>query len=172
MNSLLFIFSGLPASGKSTLSKLLAEKYNGAYLRIDTIEQALWDLCNFKAQGEGYRLSYRIAGDNLRIGHNVISDSCNPINVTRREWENVANENNSQFINIEVICSNKQERRKRVETRINEVKGLKLPTWKEVENREYQPWEDDRIIIDTAGKSIEESFKELSKKIEIYLKVK
>ena len=161
----LFIISGLPASGKSTLSKLIAKKYNAFYLRIDTIEQGLRDLCNFDVQGEGYRLSYRIVADNLKIGHNVVADSCNPINLTRNEWENVAKTNNSIFINIEIICSNKDEHRKRIESRISEVEGLKLPTWNDVENREYHQWETDRIVIDTANKTVEMCMKELENKI-------
>lgn len=85
MKPILFILSGLPASGKSSLAKLVAKEYNALYLRIDTIEQALRDLCDFNVQGEGYRLSYRIAADNLQLGNHIVADSCNPINLTRRE---------------------------------------------------------------------------------------
>jgi predicted kinase len=168
MKPTLFILSGLPATGKSTLSKLIAQEYGAVYLRIDTIEQGLRDLCRFEVQGEGYRLSYRIAGDNLKLGQHVVADSCNPVSLTRREWENVAKENDSLFINIEVLCSNKEEHKKRIETRKSEITGLKLPDWKDVENREYHSWETERIIIDTANKSIEESFEELKKKINSY----
>ena len=86
-----YIFSGLPGSGKSTLAKGLAKAIGAVYLRIDTIEQALRDLCNFKVEGEGYRLSYRIAKDNLLTGNNVVADSCNPIELTRVEFEEIAN---------------------------------------------------------------------------------
>jgi predicted kinase len=169
MKPILFILSGLPASGKSALSKLIVQEYDAVYLRLDTIEQGLRDLCNFEVQGEGYRLSYRIAGNNLKLGQNVVSDSCNPINLTREEWENVAKENDSIFINIEVLCSNKEEHKKRIETRKSDIKGLKLPTWKDVENRKYHFWETERVIIDTANKSIKESFEELKEKIKRYL---
>ena len=54
----LYIFSGLPGSGKTTLSRLLARQVGAAYIRIDTIEQALRELCSVKVQGEGYRLAY------------------------------------------------------------------------------------------------------------------
>jgi predicted kinase len=166
---ILFIFSGLPATGKSTLSKLIAQEYGAVYLRIDTVEQGLRDLCRFDVQGEGYGLSYKIAIDNLKLGHNVVADSCNPMPLTRKEWENVAKENNSTFINIEVLCSNKEEHKKRVETRKSEISGLKLPAWKDVENREYHPWDADRIVVDTVGRSIEESFEELKEKINYVL---
>ena len=167
---ILFILSGLPACGKSTLSKFIAKEYNAVYLKIDTIEQKLRDLYNFDVSGEGYHLAYSIADDNLKLGHHVVSDSCNPINITRKEWEKVAIENECLFINIETVCSNKQEHRERVETRKSETKGLKLPTWEEVENREYHLWKTKRITIDTAEKSIEESCVELRNKIQQYLK--
>lgn len=169
MKAILFILSGLPASGKSALSKLIVKEYNAAYLRIDTVEQGLRDLCNFEIQGEGYRLSYRIASDNLKLGRNVVSDSCNPIKITRKEWENVAKNNDCVFINIEVVCSDKEEHKERIETRESEIEGLKLPVWEEVETREYHSWESERIIIDTAHKSIENSFEELKGKIKQYL---
>lgn len=160
-----FIFSGLPASGKSALAKLLAKEYDAVYLRIDTVEQGLRDICGLDVQGEGYRLSYQIAADNLKLGHNVVADSCNPIALTRVEWQEVATENGSQYVNIEVVCSDEKEHKKRVETRSSEVKDLKLPTWKEVKNREYHSWDSERIIIDTANKTAEESFQELKENV-------
>ncbi len=165
----LYIFSGLPGTGKSTLAKLVAQHYRALYLRIDTIEQGLRDLCSLVIQSEGYRLSYRIAGDNLRLGLNVVADSCNPIELTRREWEEVAREAEADFRNIEVICSDAAEHRVRIETRRTEppeLLGLKLPTWDEVENREYHPWIVDRIIVDTAGRSVSESANELLAQLE------
>ena len=172
MNPTLFIFSGLPASGKSTLAKLIAKEYHAVYLRIDTIEQALKDLCDIDVQGEGYELSYRIAEDNLKMENHVVADSCNPIALTRQAWEEIAKKNDFLFINIEIICSDKNEHRKRVETRNCEIKGLKLPTWQEIENREYHPWENERIVVDTANKSVDESRKELKEKIKQYLEIK
>jgi predicted kinase len=149
----LYIFSGLPGSGKSTLAQALARRYAAVYLRIDTVEQALRDLCSVDVQGEGYRLAYRIASDNLRLGQNVVADSCNPIELTRREWEEVARATDAGYVNIEVVCSDTGEHRRRVESRVAEVAGLALPTWREVENREYDEWTVDRIVVDTAGRS-------------------
>jgi predicted kinase len=149
----LFIFSGLPGTGKTTLARQLAQQLNAIYLRIDTIEQALRDLCQVQVEGEGYRLAYRISADNLRNGMDVVADSCNPLELTRREWEQVASECGSTYINIEVKCSDQAEHRSRIESRIPGIAGLKVPTWKEVVNRKYHEWTKDRIIIDTADRS-------------------
>ncbi len=164
----LFILSGLPGTGKSTLGKLLAKEYNAVYLRIDTIEQGLRDLCLCDVQGEGYRLAYRIAADNLKLGLSVVADSCNPIELTRNEWEEVAKNSGSEFINIEIICSDEAEHRQRVETRESDITGLQLPTWKQIENRKYDLWKAECIRIDTAHRTVEECFQELIEKINNY----
>jgi len=160
-NPILHIFSGLPGTGKSTLAQELSKQTGYVYLRVDTVEQALRDLCNFKVEGEGYRLSYRIAEDNLKLGLSVIADSCNPIELTRSEWSDVAVKSKASFTNIEVVCSDISEHRKRVENRESTIEGLKLPTWKDVENREYHSWCNESLVIDTAGKTVSESVQEL-----------
>ncbi len=132
MKPTLFIFSGLPGTGKSAIAKELAKVLRATYLRIDTVEQAIRDLCDFKVEGEGYRLSHKVASDNLKLGNSVIADSCNPISLTRKEWNEVAINAGANFVNIEIICSNKSEHRYRVETRSPDVPKLKLPTWEQV----------------------------------------
>lgn len=163
----LYIFSGLPGSGKSTLAQALA-KYTGAiYLRIDTVEQALRDLCQFKVEGEGYRLSYRIARDNLKLGLSVIADSCNPIQLTHEEWQVIAEQTGADYVNIEVRCSNKQEHQQRVETRSSSIQNLVLPSWQQVIERRYEPWQQMVISIDTANQSVAESTTALFQQLNI-----
>ena len=152
----LYIFSGLPGSGKTTLSQALASCIGAAHLQIDIIEQALRDLYSVEVQGEGYRLAYRIADDILRSGVSVTADSCNPIELTRREWEQVARDAGVPYVNIEVICSDPGEHRQRVETRRLTVPGLHLPTWQDVLDREYDSWSVGRIVLDTANRRLED----------------
>jgi predicted kinase len=161
----LYIFGGLPATGKSTLAFLLAKAARAAYLRIDTIEQGLRELCGVNVQGEGYRLAYRIAEENLRTGIDVVADSCNPIELTRSEWDQVAWKAQAAFFNIEIVCSDRSEHRQRVETRQSSVPNVRLPNWSEVLAREYHAWTRDRIVIDTARRSEAESFDELVSKL-------
>lgn len=156
----LYLFSGLPGTGKSTLAQLIAQRLKAVYLRIDTIEQGLIDLCAVDVQGEGYRLAYRIAADNLRQGMSVVADCCNPIELTRREWEQVARDAQARHVNIEVVCSDIAEHRRRIETRLCTVPGMKLPTWHDVMNREYDDWTTGRIVIDTS-KSVADCVAEL-----------
>lgn len=169
---ILFILSGLPATGKSTLAKSISQKHKAVYLRIDTIEQGLKDLCNISVQGEGYGIGYKIAKDNLKLDLSVVADSCNPIERTRKEWEKLALSNNCDFVNIEINCSDQSEHKKRAESRVSEIENLKLPNWSKIKNREYHRWVRERIIIDTAHKTINESENELHRKIEEILNKK
>lgn len=156
----LIIFSGLPGCGKTTLSSMLAKKLKATYLRIDTIEQGLREVCGIKeVEGMGYRLSYRLASENLLMGNTVIADSVNPWKLTRDEWDDVAKKIGTSFINVEIICSDKNIHQKRLEARD------KIVTWEEVLARDYQVWESERIQIDTAHSSVEQSFHELVKKL-------
>ncbi len=159
---LLIIFSGLPGSGKSTLSFKLAEHLSATYVRIDTIEQGLKDVCGItQIDGMGYRLSYWIAEENLRVGNIVLAESVNGWPITRNEWNDVAKKANAPFLNVEIICSDRVEHKRRVESRMATIPGHVLPTWEEVLDRDYKPWNDYRIILDTSGKSVAESFQEL-----------
>ena len=91
----------------------------------------------------------------------VVADSCNTMELTRREWQAVAAANGALCSDIEVCCSDEAEHRRRVETRDGGSLGLYVPSWTEVQNRSYEPWQSDRIVVDTSGKTIDEGFDEL-----------
>ena len=160
---MLIIFGGLPGTGKTMIAKELACQIGAVYLRIDSIEKAMCDsgAVSQPLNDTGYRVAYVIAEDNLRLGRTVIADSVNPIRLTRDAWIGVAHLAQVGAAEVEVICSDPQQHRQRVETRPADIGGLRLPTWEEVVSREYEPWERKHIVIDTTGRSVAESVKEL-----------
>ena len=74
-------------------------------------------------------------------------------------------EANAPYQNVEVVCSDASEHRKRVETREKPVPGLRLPTWAEVVSREYHEWAIERIVIDTSRRPEGECLEELLSKL-------
>jgi predicted kinase len=157
---MLIIFSGLSGAGKTTIARELARELGAVYLRIDSIEQAIRETGAI-VDGTGYRIAYRVAEDNLRLGRTVVADSVNPWPLTRDEWRGVAGRAGVSAIDVEVICSDLDEHRRRVDRRIADVPGMRLPTWPEVIERDYRPWDRERIVIDTAGEQPEQSLARL-----------
>jgi predicted kinase len=106
-------------------------------------------------------VAYRLAEENLRIGRTVVADSVNPLNITRDAWLLVAADASKDAIEIEVICSDPSEHRRRLETRNADIDGLSWPTWQAVLERTYEDWTRPHLVLDTAKKSIEEVIEEL-----------
>lgn len=151
--------------GKTAIATGLARDIKAVHLRIDSIEQALRDSHVTIAGPEGYVVAYAIAEDNLRLGHTVIADSVNPVEVTRAAWRNVARRAGKRCIEIEIVCSDQAEHRRRVESRVADIVGHQLPTWQQVCAREYEPWPAG-IVIDTAGQPIKASVSALRERLE------
>ena len=156
---MLIVFGGLPGAGKTTIARELARQLAAAHLRIDTIEQALRDCgaVGHSMDDTGYRVAYAVAADNLCIGRTVIADSVNPLPVTRNAWVEVAGRSGVKVVEIEIICSDAIEHRKRAEARRPDIPGLKLLTWEEIVSREYHPWSREHIVVDTARQSVEQN---------------
>ena len=150
---MLIIFGGLPGAGKTTIARDLAQQIDATHVRIDSIEQALRQ-SGVSVVAHGYRIGYAVAEDNLRLGHTVVADSVNPLLITRVAWRDVANRAAVRAVEVEVICSDVAEHRRRVENRHADVEGLELPTWEEVLARDYQGWEGQHLVIDTARLTI------------------
>jgi predicted kinase len=158
---MLVVFSGRPASGKTTIARLLARRLEAVYLRIDTMDAPLQAAFGRDIEDLSYRLAYGVAADNLALERTVVADRVNDVNITRDAWRDAAQRAGSSFGEVEIVCSDAQEHRRRVETRIADVPGLILPSWQEIDALTPDPWLRDHIVIDTAGRSPEDRLVEL-----------
>ncbi len=154
---MLYIFSGLPGTGKSTLSAALSQELRAAYLRVDVVEQAMRVAGVWVDGPAGYIVCYELASQNLRLGLDVVADTVNPIRETREAWRDVAQFHGVPFIEIEVTCSDEHVYRTRITSRVSDIPGLALPTWEDVKTRQYDGWDRDHIVIDTARHTVSES---------------
>jgi predicted kinase len=161
----LIAFGGLPGTGKTAVARELARKLGAVYLRIDSIEQAIRDsgILDKPIYDEGYRVAYALAEDNLRVGRTVISDCVNPLRITRDAWVAVADRAKARVVEVEVMCSDSKQHQRRVENRVPDISGLNLPSWDEVISREYEPWQRQHVVVDTAHSSVEDNVNQLLK---------
>ena len=151
---MLIVFSGLPGTGKTTIARELSRRLCASYVRIDAIEQAL-RVAGLNVGTMGYVIGNGIAAENLKIGRVVVADCVNPVHASREGWRETARRNAARLVELEVICSDADEHRRRVENRSPDISGLVLPGWHDVVSRAYEPWDRDRIVLDTASGSID-----------------
>ena len=119
----------------------------------------------WRVEGEGYAVAYALAADNLALGRTVIADCVNPWPLTRAAWRAVAERSGVRAVEIEVVCSDPAEHRRRVEQRQPDIDGQQLPSWQDVVERDYRPWDDPRLVLDTARSGIAECVQAIASRL-------
>jgi len=154
----LVVVGGLPATGKTTIAAALARQVGAAFLRVDSIEQAILRSTSLvqPVGPVGYVVGYALAGDQLRNGLSVVADSVNPLALTREGWRETGLSQGASVVEVEVICSDPVEHRRRAENRTIDIVDLRLPTWQEIVEREYHSWDRTHLILDTASTSVQD----------------
>lgn len=150
----LIVFGGLPGTGKTTLARELSRRLSASYLRIDAIEQSLRS-AGFAVGIMGYVIGNEIAAENLKLGRIVVADCVNPVRASREGWRETAGKYAARLVEIEVLCSDAGEHRRRVESRSPDIAELVLPSWQDVSSRTYEPWDRERIVIETAKDTVD-----------------
>ena len=157
MRQVLVVIGGLPAVGKSTIATLLGSETSTPYLRVDRIEQAIVEssALSHPLGPAGYAVAHALAEEQLRLGLDVIVECVNPLSLTRDAWMRTATAAGAGILEVEVVCSDETEHRRRVEVRSSDVEGLMKPAWTAGMNREYEPWGRDRLVVDSTTTSPE-----------------
>ncbi|MEU7784681.1 AAA family ATPase [Amycolatopsis sp. NPDC049159] len=152
MPPLLIAVGGLPATGKTTVAAELARRTGFAFLRVDTIEQAIVRSSPLAQPlgPVGYVVAQDVAADLLRTGVSVIAECVNPLAVTRDAWREAGLRAGARVLEAEIVCSDPAEHRRRAETRDVGIADLVPPTWQQIVDREYEPWTRERLVVDTA----------------------
>ena len=145
------VFSGLPGTGKTTVAKALAATLGAVYLRIDTIEQAMKSAGAQDIGPAGYAVANAVAESNLLLGHSVVADCVNPVRESRLAWNSVAARAWAELVDVHLVCSDLAEHRRRVEERCVDVPGLIPLSWDDVIRQDFEPCDDDHLLLDTAS---------------------
>ena len=85
----------------------------------------------------------------------------NPVAATRTAWRAVAQAIPVPACEVEIICSDTDEHRRRVEQRETDLPSFVPPTWDEVCSRVYEPWHGHHIVIDTAARTLEQALADI-----------
>ncbi|MFC3125140.1 AAA family ATPase [Pseudoroseomonas globiformis] len=158
---MLLVFGGLPGVGKTSIASRIARSEPAVFLRIDTIEQAMQDATGADPGAAGYYVAYELAATQLRMGLKVVVDCVNPLPVTRAAWRQVASRAGCAMLEIEVVCSDTSEHRRRVERRAGDIPHLAPPDWADVQARGYVPWPEAHLVLDTATLAVEDAVEQV-----------
>lgn len=146
---MLVSIGGLPVTGKTTVARSLAGQLGAAYVRIDTIETAIgraegrFQQTNDWELAPGYEVGYDVAVDQLRNGVDVVAESVNPLRGSRDAWRDAGLRAGARVVEVEIVCTDVTEHRRRAEERVLDVVGLTKPSWEQITNREYDSWDRD-----------------------------
>jgi len=154
----LIVLAGLPATGKSSIARELARRIGAVWLRIDSMDQAIWSSGTAPSDLRDwtYRAAQAVAADNLSLGHDVIADCVNDWQEARDGWEQSGRRAGAEVLWVEIACSDPAEHRRRVEARSSDIAGLVLPNWEAIVGRDFHPWDRDHLTIDTSHRTLEQ----------------
>jgi predicted kinase len=158
----LVVVSGLPCTGKSTVSQGIARALGFPVFSVDPIEAAILRSGiprSFETGLAAYIVAGALAEEHLKLGHPAIIDAVSPVIESREWWEEIAARRSAQLIVIECVCSDATLHRQRLESRTRDIEGFPEPTWADIEERkrEYLEWTRPRLVLDAlehAGENI------------------
>lgn len=136
------------------MSRRLAGELSAAVVRLDAIEAAILrsDELPPPLGPVGYLVAQDVAAGCLAVGTTVVVDAVSPVPEARAGWRAVAGAAGTPLQMFEVVLADLAEHQRRVEQRLSDLEGLVVPTWKQVQARDYEPWDihrdGNRMIID------------------------
>jgi predicted kinase len=153
----LIVLAGLPGSGKSTLSRELAQRTGAIWLRVDSLNEVIMAGGTIPPELKvwTYGGAQAIARDNLQLGKDVIADCVNEWKAMRESWLEAGIKAGAEVSFLEIGCSDADEHRARLDWRRINHPEVCTPSWDEVENRAWDAWSNARFTIDTAGRGVE-----------------
>jgi predicted kinase len=153
---MLIAMAGLPGSGKSAIASELARRLPATHLAVDDLEDAMLraGLRNsFEVGLAAYLGAEALAEANLLIGASVVVDAVNDHPYARDQWTRLSARSGTALVFVEVLCSDVELHRQRLQHRARPYTALPEPTWESLLPRReaLATWTDDRIQVDSAN---------------------
>jgi predicted kinase len=141
----LIAMAGLPGTGKSTVAEVVGNRLGAAVVSVDPIESAILSAGIDSDQPTGlaaYLVAETLADAVLTTGRAVIVDAVNAVAPAREQWVKLAERQGVPLRFVEVVCSDPELHRTRLETRVRDLPNFAEPDWHRVEQTldEWEEW--------------------------------
>jgi 2-phosphoglycerate kinase len=145
----LIAMAGLPGAGKSTIAEIIGARLGAAIVSVDPIESAILSAGIDSDQPTGLA-AYLVA--------ETIVDAVNAVEPARLQWRDLAARADVKLRVVEVVCSDQDLHKARLEKRIRKLPHVDETSWHAVEQsiEEYDEWRGasaalPRITVDTTA---------------------
>lgn len=150
---MLIAMAGLPGSGKSTIAEIVGNRLGIPVLSVDPIESAILSAGINSDEPTGlaaYLVAETLAESIIAIGGSIIVDAVNAVDPAREQWVRLAARYGAPLRFIEVVCSDSDLHRERLEARGRKLPHVAEPTWHAVEQSldDYQVWTGDSAAVE------------------------
>lgn len=136
--------AGLPGTGKSTIAETVGNRLGTTVVSVDPLESAILSAGIDSDQPTGlaaYLVTETIANFVLASQGGVIVDAVNAVAPAREQWVRLAEHRGVPIRFIEVVCSDAEIHRERLEKRGRHLAHIAEPSWHAVE-QSVDEWED------------------------------
>ncbi|MCU1576793.1 MAG: ATP-binding protein [Leifsonia sp.] len=167
----LIAMAGLPGAGKSTIAEILSARLGATIVSVDPIESAILRAGIEEDQPTGlaaYLVAETMAEQVLGAGRSVIVDAVNAVVSARLQWRDLASRVGVEVRVVEVVCSDLELHKARLEKRGRTLPNIEAGSWRAVEQslEEYDEWKGEsalmpRLTLDTIapiGENVERAF--------------
>ena len=159
---MLVVMAGLPGTGKSTVAEAVGAALGLPVVSVDPLESAILSAGIDADQPTGlaaYLVAETIAEAVVSgSAGGIIVDAVNAVEPAREQWVRLAARRSVPIRFVEVMCSDADVHRARLEARGRQLAHLAEPTWHAVEQSldEWEPWGGEsgavpRITIDSVS---------------------
>ena len=151
MQPKLILFSGLPGTGKSTLSYELSRRTGWSILSKDLVDNSYKNSTDPNTPWYSYQLLVDYANLNLKNGASVILDAVFTYQRLREQAFHVAQKYNAKVCPIVCVCSNEDVWKERLRIRPEMVEGWPPADWNEVMEvqRKFDAWKEPHLLLDS-----------------------
>ncbi|MBN1754779.1 AAA family ATPase [bacterium] len=159
---MLIIVCGLQGTGKSSVSKMIAEESGGKVLRTDTIRKELFSIPSYSEEEKKavYEELFRRAGELLSEGNIVILDATFLSRINRKRARDLAEKMHHRLFIVEVECP-QDTVEKRISQRYGDASDARFKHYLKYKDK-YEKIQEPHSIVDSSG-SFEDTHRQVKR---------